>query len=200
MLAGAGRPRKACGQCKSQKVRCSGEKPVCRRCQRLKHRCSYDAVVAASASSISKSRDPRHSSSKPSNPLLHQKKTPATDRAESNASSVSNSIHEPFQHQHHRRTPQATKAGPHFDPQLPSPALTATVAPPPLPLQHSLGGAWTRSYLGIPPSLLETLVEVYYQNVYNASLLLHKRLFLESLAAGTARPHVVLSVCAWASM
>ncbi|KIW92643.1 uncharacterized protein Z519_06490 [Cladophialophora bantiana CBS 173.52] len=43
-----------------------------------------------------------------------------------------------------------------------------------------------------------SLVDVYYANVYNASLLLHKRLFLEAIAAGTARPHVVLSVCAWA--
>ncbi|EXJ69938.1 uncharacterized protein A1O5_07011 [Cladophialophora psammophila CBS 110553] len=43
-----------------------------------------------------------------------------------------------------------------------------------------------------------SLVDVYYANVYNASLLLHKRLFLEAIAAGTARHHVVLSVCAWA--
>ena len=54
-------------------------------------------------------------------------------------------------------------------------------------------------YLGIPKTLLLTLVEVYYDNVYNARLLLHKRQFLESLAAGTARPHIVLSVCAWAA-
>ncbi|KIX09067.1 uncharacterized protein Z518_00145 [Rhinocladiella mackenziei CBS 650.93] len=53
--------------------------------------------------------------------------------------------------------------------------------------------------LGIPSSLVRTLVEVYYSHVYNASLLLHKRSFLEALASGTARPHVVLSVCAWAS-
>ena len=54
-------------------------------------------------------------------------------------------------------------------------------------------------YLGIPKSLVSTLVELYFDNVYNAALLLHKRLFLESLAAGTARPHVVLSVCAFAA-
>lgn len=54
-------------------------------------------------------------------------------------------------------------------------------------------------YLGIPQSLVLTLVDVYFDNVYNASLLLHKGLFLESLAAGTARLHVVLGVCAWAA-
>ncbi len=54
-------------------------------------------------------------------------------------------------------------------------------------------------YLGISKSLIYTLVEVYYENAYNARLLLHKGLFLESLAAGTANPHVVLSVCAWAA-
>lgn len=55
------------------------------------------------------------------------------------------------------------------------------------------------TYLGIPCSLLSTLVEVYYSNVYNASLVLHKRSFLEALSAGTVRPHVILGVCAWAS-
>lgn len=54
-------------------------------------------------------------------------------------------------------------------------------------------------FIGIPKPLVLTLVEVYFDNVYNASLLLHKRLFLESLAANVARPHVVLGVCAWAA-
>jgi hypothetical protein len=35
--------------------------------------------------------------------------------------------------------------------------------------------------------------------VYNATLLFHKASFLQSVAAGTVRPHVVLSVCAWAA-
>ena len=55
------------------------------------------------------------------------------------------------------------------------------------------------SYLGIPRNLVLTLVEVYYDNVYNATLLLHKRTFLESLSAGIVRPHIILSVCAWAA-
>ncbi|KAK5675883.1 hypothetical protein LTS10_011615 [Elasticomyces elasticus] len=54
-------------------------------------------------------------------------------------------------------------------------------------------------YLGISNSLLYTLVDVYFATAYNASLLLHKASFLESLAGGTATPHVVLSVCAWAA-
>ncbi|KAJ9609082.1 hypothetical protein H2200_006853 [Cladophialophora chaetospira] len=38
--------------------------------------------------------------------------------------------------------------------------------------------------------------KAYYANVYNAGLLLHKPSFLQSLASGTARNHLVLSVCA----
>ncbi|KAH7148987.1 hypothetical protein B0J13DRAFT_295137 [Dactylonectria estremocensis] len=37
-----GRPRKACGVCKAQKIRCSGDHPSCKRCQRLRHACNYD--------------------------------------------------------------------------------------------------------------------------------------------------------------
>ncbi|KAI0390890.1 hypothetical protein F5Y17DRAFT_442748 [Xylariaceae sp. FL0594] len=39
---GAGRPRKACSVCKAQKIRCTEERPSCRRCVRLQHRCTYD--------------------------------------------------------------------------------------------------------------------------------------------------------------
>ncbi|EXJ67740.1 uncharacterized protein A1O5_09086 [Cladophialophora psammophila CBS 110553] len=53
--------------------------------------------------------------------------------------------------------------------------------------------------LGIPKSLILTLVEVFFDNAYNATLVLHKRLFLESLERGRANPHVVLSICAWAA-
>lgn len=53
--------------------------------------------------------------------------------------------------------------------------------------------------LGIPSSLLYKLVDVYYANVYNATLLLHKPTFIESLKAGTVRQHIVLSVCAFAA-
>jgi len=53
------------------------------------------------------------------------------------------------------------------------------------------------AYLGISQDLTYTLAELYFETAYNASLLLHKASFLASLAAGTACPHVVLSVCAW---
>lgn len=52
-------------------------------------------------------------------------------------------------------------------------------------------------FLGLPKSLIFTLAEVYFDTAYNASLLLHKRSFFESLEAGTACPHTILSICAW---
>jgi hypothetical protein len=54
-------------------------------------------------------------------------------------------------------------------------------------------------YLGISKSLMYTLVNLYFETAYNATLLLHKASFLQELAAGTATPHIVLSVCAWAA-
>lgn len=54
-------------------------------------------------------------------------------------------------------------------------------------------------YLGISESLVYTLVDVYFENAYNASLLLHKGRFLESLVAGTVEDHLILSVCAYAA-
>ena len=43
-------------------------------------------------------------------------------------------------------------------------------------------------YIGIPDTLLATLVEVYFDNVYNADLLLHRRRFSDAIAEGTVRP------------
>jgi hypothetical protein len=54
-------------------------------------------------------------------------------------------------------------------------------------------------YLGISEPLLLTLVDVYFENVYQSDLLLHKRMFLKSLAEGTTREHVILSICAFAA-
>ncbi|KAI0425589.1 hypothetical protein F5Y09DRAFT_321428 [Xylaria sp. FL1042] len=39
---GAGRPRKACSTCKAQKIRCTEERPNCKRCVRLHHTCTYN--------------------------------------------------------------------------------------------------------------------------------------------------------------
>ena len=55
------------------------------------------------------------------------------------------------------------------------------------------------SYLGISESLMHTLVDVYFENAYNASLLLHKGHFLASLAGSTVEAHLILSVCAYAA-
>ncbi|MCJ1471554.1 hypothetical protein MMC13_000194 [Lambiella insularis] len=76
-------------------------------------------------------------------------------------------------------------------------ALTnGLTVPTAVPLVHQPA---QEHYHGIPTSLVLALVEVYYENLYNATLLLHKRQFLESLASGTARPHIVLGVCASAA-
>ncbi|KAK5061460.1 hypothetical protein LTR84_008003 [Exophiala bonariae] len=76
-----------------------------------------------------------------------------------------------------------------------STAVESNAFIPPLRLDHPR----ETSYLGISQSLIFTLVEVYFEKAHNASLLLHKGLFLESLRSGKANPHVVLSVCAWAA-
>lgn len=52
-------------------------------------------------------------------------------------------------------------------------------------------------FLGLPKSLILMLMEVYFETAYNANLLLHKRLCLESFEAGTTPAHTVLSICAW---
>lgn len=52
-------------------------------------------------------------------------------------------------------------------------------------------------YLGIPRPLISELIEIYYENVSNSALVIHKRRFLESVQSGTVVPHILLSVCAW---
>ncbi|KAF4956374.1 hypothetical protein FGADI_3951 [Fusarium gaditjirri] len=52
-------------------------------------------------------------------------------------------------------------------------------------------------YQGIAPSLVNALVELYFDNVYQSTLLLHKRTLAQSLVKQTVKPHVLLSICAW---
>ncbi|KAF5563803.1 hypothetical protein FPHYL_5000 [Fusarium phyllophilum] len=52
-------------------------------------------------------------------------------------------------------------------------------------------------FQGIAPSLVNTLVDLYFDNVYQSTLLLHKAKFLQSHAAQTVKPHILLSICAW---
>ncbi|OAA56300.1 Transcription factor [Niveomyces insectorum RCEF 264] len=54
-------------------------------------------------------------------------------------------------------------------------------------------------YCGVPEALFWHLVDIYFTHAYNATLLLHKPSFVNSVHAGTVTPHVLLSVCAWAS-
>jgi hypothetical protein len=53
---------------------------------------------------------------------------------------------------------------------------------------------------GVPPGLFLNLIDVYFSHVYNANLLLRRRSLLAELHAGTVRPHILLSICAFASM
>lgn len=52
---------------------------------------------------------------------------------------------------------------------------------------------------GIPVKLMYELVSIYFSHVYNATLLLHRSTFLQQLAANEVRPHIILSICAFAS-
>ncbi|KAF5587523.1 hypothetical protein FPANT_6868 [Fusarium pseudoanthophilum] len=52
-------------------------------------------------------------------------------------------------------------------------------------------------FQGIAPSLVNTLVKLYFDNVYQSTLLLHKPTFLQSLTEQTVKPHILLSICAW---
>ncbi|KAH7011168.1 hypothetical protein EDB80DRAFT_711345 [Ilyonectria destructans] len=152
MRTSSGRPRKACGICKSQKIRCSGDRPSCKRCTRLRHTCSYDGTLSTLPRG-SLQREPANSSLTPA-------AGPEGGRVVSNA------------------TLQAERQ------ILSAPGILLDYP------QEDL-------YLGIPKQLVSTLAEAYFDNMYNAGFFLPRRLFLESLAAGTARHHVVLSVCAW---
>lgn len=153
MVTGPGRPGKACGICKKQKVfdprtkhdavtnlvlkiRCSGETPSCRRCVRLKNACSYD------------------------NKVVHA-------RTRRNKTTVTTLI------------------------DIPTVGPLQSLAPAP-----SLDVA-NDFYQGVPPSLVPILIDLYFENVYQSDLLLHKPTFLQALANQAVRPHILLSVCAW---
>lgn len=80
------------------------------------------------------------------------------------------------------------------------------LSPPRLPLLQAncvspLPAASESEYagVGISTALLSTLVDLYFSNLYNASLLLHRQSFTRELSRGTAKKHIVLSVCALAS-
>jgi hypothetical protein len=137
-------------------VRCSNERPSCKRCTRLRRTCIYaDATSSYDASQSKGALSPRSS--------------------------------KPTQGNHF---PLAATSNPSIQSYVE--AREFGQLPPRPPTQES--------YLGIPRALLSNLIDVFYSHIYNASLLLRKSDFLESLAGGTARHHLVLSVCAFAAM
>ncbi|KAI1742408.1 hypothetical protein F4680DRAFT_463892, partial [Xylaria scruposa] len=133
-------------------IRCTEERPSCKRCVRLHHVCTY------------------------SNSQLPER----TNRA-AQQTAVRNVSSRPTQSLPKDHIAQATM-------------LQAQRQP--IVLQSSSAGSG-KQYIGLLEHLLPELVEIYFNYVYNAHLLLHKRSFLESIADGTACTHVVLSVCAW---
>ena len=181
MWSSIGRPRTACGTCHSLKVirptlppiprcstlctakhhlpkiRCTGERPICRRCSRLKQVCSYSSTATTS------------------------RKHP---------SFVTASINRPV-----RSSPKEPKG------KNTANGTTRSDGRRPVPTSSTLPSYSSVDHydIGIPKSLMLLLVEVFFEDAYNATLLLHKPSFLESLEEGRASPHVVLSVCAWAA-
>ncbi|EWG42668.1 hypothetical protein FVEG_04420 [Fusarium verticillioides 7600] len=140
MANAPGRPSKACDVCKKQKIRCSGERPSCKRCVRLKNTCKYDTN-----SQFKRRVTKTTSKTGRSYGIQSRDLVPAVLSGNINAESVSN--HAFFQ--------------------------------------------------GIAPSLVNTLVELYFDNVYQSTLLLHKATFLQSLTEQAVKPHILLSICAW---
>ncbi|KAH8681957.1 hypothetical protein BX600DRAFT_544414 [Xylariales sp. PMI_506] len=149
-----GRPARACVTCKTQKIRCSGDRPSCTRCTRLKYSCGYESHAAP----VTRSRRTTQSSGKHS---LYRHAVEASFTGFSNTASRSTTIGsvDPL---------PIVPVSPHDD-----------------------------RYSGIPAPLVLSLVDRYFDNMYNASFVLHKKLLLESIASGTTRPHILLSVCAW---
>ncbi|RKK42631.1 hypothetical protein BFJ66_g10392 [Fusarium oxysporum f. sp. cepae] len=143
MANAPGRPSKACDVCRKQKVRCSGERPSCKRCVRLKNTCEYGTN------------------------LIHPKQKRSVTRAVT-ANGASQSVG------------------------------SRRLAPVALPANLNAESVSNHAFFqGIAPSLVNTLVELYFDNVYQSTLLLHKTIFMQSLADQTVKPHILLSICAW---
>ncbi|XEV06097.1 hypothetical protein FSHL1_011384 [Fusarium sambucinum] len=127
-----GRPSKACD------IRCSADRPSCKRCARLKGSCHYNTNRIQKQVAVGKST---RNASRELLPSLSEPSTSAIGTA-----------------------------------TLETPDDNCSV---------------------IPPSLVNILVELYFKNVYQSSLLLHKATFIKSVANSTVRLHVLLSICAF---
>lgn len=124
-------------------IRCSGERPSCKRCVRLKNTCEYGTN------------------------LIHPRQKRNVTRAVT-ANGASQSVG------------------------------SRRLAPVALPANLNAESVSNHAFFqGIAPSLVNTLVELYFDNVYQSTLLLHKTIFMQSLADQTVKPHILLSICAW---
>jgi hypothetical protein len=172
----------------TSQIRCSGERPVCKRCSRLGHTCNYSGTRLLARSNPK----PAQASSALGATDIHPSPTSIAARECIHVISC-----ETAPGDRNATRIEAARVGRqaianeavHVRTSNTSSASTLLLDDP----------VEQDRYLGIPMALILTLVQVYYDNVYNATLLLHKKSFLQSLAAGSARPHVVLSVCAWAA-
>ncbi|KAI0148667.1 hypothetical protein GGR57DRAFT_475151 [Xylariaceae sp. FL1272] len=153
----AGRPRKACGICKAQKIRCTEERPSCKRCSRLGHKCIYSDDPAVPTQTTQGSRQETA-------PVRLTSREKRRDERQRKFGRRSQDVTLHLQ----------TKGG------------------------NSRGASGLQGY-GVPEELVEELVEIYFRNVYNAPLLLHKKTFLEEIIEGRACQHILLGVCAWAA-
>jgi hypothetical protein len=136
-------------------VRCSLEKPICKRCTRLKHDCTY-ATNNTKSKFVDRSARRQLAVRAPGETLEH-------------VSRIRN-----------------------VRPDSPVPGISSGIS-------KCNNFRTAKTAIEIPPDLLLTLVNVYYDCVYNASLLLHRRTFMQALSAGTMPRHVILSVCAFAA-
>lgn len=55
-------------------------------------------------------------------------------------------------------------------------------------------------HLGVPATLVSTLVDAFFDHVYNARLLLHPKSFKDAVTGGKVRSDIFLGVCALGSM
>ena len=140
-----------------EKIRCTGERPICKRCSRLHQTCSYTGTATPSR---------KHHVFIPASINRPKISSPQEQKIQSTAD-------------------DATRSGGR------RPVPTSSTLP-----NYSSADHYD---LGIPKSLMSFLVDVFFEDAYNATLLLPKRLFLQSLEEGRTLPHVILSVCAWAA-
>jgi hypothetical protein len=180
-MLGRGRPKSACKACKSQKV-----------CVILKRTHGHDAHLSSLQIRCSGGQPSCSHCTRLSKTCIYATSTPAvrsTQFVMDSRSSSKGSVTAPdvskarnlYLHASAGRMSSHTGKSPSASP----PAMLA------LP-KDTL-------YLGISESLMYTLVEIYFEHSYNASLLLHKARFMDALARRAVEAHLILAICAFAA-